>query len=94
MVGSERFIEVFVDTPLAVCERRDVKGFYARARAGELHGFTGVDDPYEAPAAPEITLTTTDSAPEESAHRIVRYLTERGFLAPQTSSARLQDGCQ
>jgi len=92
MVGSERFIEVFVDTPLAVCEKRDVKGFYARARAGELHGFTGVDDPYEAPAAPEIVLTTTDSSPEESARRIVRYLTERGFLAQQSFSAlRLQD---
>jgi sulfate adenylyltransferase len=93
MVGPERFIEVFVDTPLTICEQRDVKGFYARARAGELHGFTGVDDPYEPPASPEIVLTTTDCSPEESAHRIVRYLTERGFLAPQTfSTLRLQDG--
>ena len=52
-----RFVEVFVNTPLAECERRDPKGLYARARAGELSGFTGVDDPYEAPSSPEVELT-------------------------------------
>jgi bifunctional enzyme CysN/CysC len=51
-----RFVEVFVDTPLDVCEHRDPKGLYARARAGELTGFTGVDDPYEAPEAPEVRI--------------------------------------
>ncbi|MBI3470002.1 MAG: bifunctional sulfate adenylyltransferase/adenylylsulfate kinase [Candidatus Solibacter usitatus] len=80
MVGLDRFIQVFVDTPIGVCEQRDVKGFYARARTGELKGFTGVDDPYEAPVAPELTLTTTDCSPEQNAHKIVQYLVERGFL--------------
>ena len=60
MVGEERFIEVFVDTPIEVCEQRDVKGLYARARRGQITGFTGVDDPYEAPVNPEITLDTVD----------------------------------
>lgn len=54
------FIEVFVDTPLAECERRDAKGLYAKARAGEIKGFTGIDDPYEAPARPEVTINTQD----------------------------------
>ena len=58
MVGAEHFIEVFVDTPLAVCEERDSKGMYAMARRGEITGFTGIDDPYEAPENPEITLDT------------------------------------
>ncbi len=83
MVGHDRFVQVFVDTPLEVCERRDVKGIYARARRGEIKGFTGVDDPYEAPVNPEIRLTTTDCAPEENARRFVRYLLDRGFLLDQ-----------
>ncbi|MFQ5929952.1 MAG: bifunctional sulfate adenylyltransferase/adenylylsulfate kinase, partial [Acidobacteriota bacterium] len=56
MVGSDRFVEVFVDTPLDICEQRDIKGLYARARRGELKGFTGIDDPYEAPEHPELRL--------------------------------------
>jgi sulfate adenylyltransferase len=80
MVGADRFIEVFVDTPIEVCERRDSKGMYAKARRGEIQGFTGVDDPYEPPANPELRLTTTDSLPEDGARRIVAYLMERGFL--------------
>ena len=56
MVGPERFFEVFVDTPLQVCEQRDPKGMYARARRGEINTFTGIDDPYEAPVTPEVTL--------------------------------------
>ena len=58
MVGADHFVEVFVDTPLEVCERRDSKGMYAKARRGEIKGFTGIDDPYEAPEHPEITLDT------------------------------------
>ena len=58
MVGDEHFVEVFVDTPIDVCEQRDVKGLYARARRGQITGFTGVDDPYEEPINPEITLET------------------------------------
>jgi sulfate adenylyltransferase len=80
MVGSDNFIEVFVDTPLEVCEDRDVKGLYAKARRGEIKGFTGIDDPYEPPNNPEITLDTVHHTAEENAHLIVDYLTERGFL--------------
>lgn len=85
MVGEERFIEVFVDTPIEVCEQRDVKGLYARARRGQITGFTGVDDPYEAPVNPEITLNTVDFNPEENAHKIVAFLEARGFLAVDTA---------
>jgi sulfate adenylyltransferase len=80
MMGPDRFIEVFVDTPLDVCERRDVKGMYLRARRGELKGFTGIDDPYEAPVHPELRLTTTDCSPEDNARRIVDYMIGRGML--------------
>jgi sulfate adenylyltransferase len=82
MVGSDRFIEVFVDTPIEVCEARDVKGLYAKARRGQLTGFTGVDDPYEAPVDPELTLDTVSFSPAENANKIVRFLEERGFLIP------------
>jgi sulfate adenylyltransferase len=86
MVGEERFIEVFVDTPIEVCEQRDVKGLYARARRGQITGFTGVDDPYEAPVNPEITLNTVEFNPEENARKIVAYLESRGFLTPDGSN--------
>jgi len=82
MVGSDRFIEVFVDTPLEVCEDRDVKGLYAKARSGEIKGFTGIDDPYEAPVSPEIIVTTVNKDPQQCAREIVNYLEERGFLKP------------
>jgi sulfate adenylyltransferase len=82
MVGEERFIEIFVDTPIEVCEERDVKGLYARARRGQIKGFTGVDDPYEVPVDPEITLNTVDVSPDGNARRIVEYLEARGFILP------------
>jgi sulfate adenylyltransferase len=82
MVSDERFVEVFVDTPIEVCEERDVKGLYARARRGQITGFTGVDDPYEAPVNPELTLNTVEYSAEENARRIVAYLEEQGFLLP------------
>ena len=85
MVGEGQFIMVYVDTPIDVCEQRDSKGMYARARRGEIKGFTGVDDPYEPPIHPEITLNTVDYSPEENARRIISYLEERGFLIPQTA---------
>ena len=85
MVGGDRFIEVFVDTPLAVCESRDTKGMYARARRGEIRGFTGIDDPYEAPASPEITLETTSATAEENARRILALLEARAFLRREAS---------
>jgi sulfate adenylyltransferase len=81
MVGPDRFLLVYVDTPLAECERRDTKGMYARARRGELRGFTGIDDPYEPPAAPDLTLTTVDCTPEDNARKVLAELVKRGFVA-------------
>lgn len=80
MVGTDRFIEIYVDTPIEVCEQRDIKGMYARARRGEIKGFTGVDDPYEPPMKPEIILDTVNLTAEDNAHRIINYLIEQGFL--------------
>ena len=80
MIGSEQFVMVFVDTPLEVCEQRDTKGLYEKARRGEIQNFTGVNDPYEAPIDPEIVLTTTDYPPEANARRVLRYLVDRGFV--------------
>jgi sulfate adenylyltransferase len=85
MVGDGHFIEVFVDTPIDVCEQRDVKGLYARARRGQITGFTGVDDPYEEPVNPEIVLSTIGIDPEENARTIVDYLETNGFLVPDGS---------
>jgi sulfate adenylyltransferase len=80
MVGSDQFVEIYVNTPLEVCENRDVKGFYAKARRGEITGFTGIDDPYEPPLQPEITLETQDCSPQENANLILEYLIEEGFV--------------
>jgi len=79
MVGSG-FIEVFVDTPLALCEERDVKGLYAKARAGEIKGFTGIDDPYEEPTSPEITLYTKNASAIDNTAVIVEYLMDKGYI--------------
>jgi bifunctional enzyme CysN/CysC len=70
------FFEVFVDTPIEVCETRDPKGLYAKARAGELKGFTGIDDPYEAPAEPELRLTPDDGTAEDQASRVLALLVD------------------
>lgn len=80
MMNEGEFIEIFVDTPLEVCEDRDTKGLYARARRGEIKDFTGIDDPYEAPANPELRLTTVGITPEENAQKIIDLLLERGLL--------------
>jgi sulfate adenylyltransferase len=82
MVGEDRFVEIFVDTPIEICEERDVKGLYARARRGQIKGFTGVDDPYEVPVDPEITLHTVEISSEMNARRIIDYLEEGGYLLP------------
>ena len=83
MVG-ENFVEVYMDTPVEVCEQRDVKGLYAKARQamadGHPMGFTGVDDPYEPPIDPEIALKGYGASPEENARYIVAYLEEQGYL--------------
>lgn len=78
MIGS--FIEVFVKTDQAVCEKRDVKGLYKKARAGEITGFTGVDDPYEEPENPEIVCETENESPEASAKKVISRLAELGYL--------------
>jgi bifunctional enzyme CysN/CysC len=77
MMDPGEFIEVFVDTPLAEAERRDVKGLYAKARAGTLKNFTGIDSPYEPPEAAEIVIDTTRESPEAAAERIVARLEAR-----------------
>ena len=79
MVG-DNFIEIFVNTPLEVCEERDTKGMYAKARRGEIKDFTGIDDVYEAPQNSEMTLSTTDRTPEENVSDIVGYLLEKNFI--------------
>ena len=80
LIGAERFIEVFVNTPIEECERRDSKGMYLKARRGEIKNFTGIDDPYEPPLQPELELNTTTHTAEENARLIIDYLTERGFV--------------
>jgi sulfate adenylyltransferase len=93
MVGGERFIEVFVNTPVSVCEVRDVKGMYTMAKQGRITGFTGVDDAYEPPRSPELCLDTVAATPEASARKIMEVLVSKGFLefvgnrANQTSHA-------
>jgi sulfate adenylyltransferase len=80
MVGSEHFVEVYVNTPLEVCEQRDAKGMYAKARRGEIKDFTGLDDPYEIPQQPEIVASTELHTAEENAQLILAHLAEFGFV--------------
>jgi bifunctional enzyme CysN/CysC len=80
MVDDREFIEVFVDTPLAIVEQRDPKGLYKKARRGELKNFTGIDSPYEVPETPELHIRTQEHGPEEAAVLIVEFLQQRGFL--------------
>ncbi len=80
MSGGDRFVEIFVNTPLEVCEQRDIKGLYAKARRGEIKGFTGIDDPYEEPLNAEMVLNTVETTPEENARAIIKYLTAQGFI--------------
>jgi adenylylsulfate kinase len=78
--GKLPFIEIHVATPIETCEQRDPKGLYKKARAGQLKGFTGIDDPYEAPLNPELTLDATATSPQEAAVRLIEYLQTRGIL--------------
>jgi bifunctional enzyme CysN/CysC len=87
LVGEGEFIEVHVDAPLAVAEARDRKGLYAKARAGELTNFTGIDSPYEAPTDPDIHLDTSGVVtPEASADQVIRHLDDAGILTPPTGA--------
>ncbi len=74
------FIEIHVATPLGECEKRDRKGMYAKARAGLIKGYTGIDDPYEVPGSPELRIDTTDITPDEAAQEVLLYLGQRGFI--------------
>ena len=80
LVEEGEFIEVFVDTPLEVCESRDPKGLYKKARAGEIPDFTGIDSPYEAPESPEIHIRNDRLPIEEAAAQVVDYLEKKGYL--------------
>lgn len=75
------FVEVYVNAPLAVVEARDVKGLYARARAGQIPQFTGVSDPYEPPAQPEVEVDTSKLSVEQGVERVLRYLEQRGLIS-------------
>ena len=79
--GDGVFIEIFVDTPLSVAEKRDVKGLYKRARAGEIKNFTGIDSEYQPPESPEIHIKTVETSAEDAAEKIVDYLEAQGFLS-------------
>jgi len=80
LVGSEEFIEVFIDTPIEECIRRDPKGLYARALAGQISNFTGIDSPYERPENPEIIVQTAEEAPEQTVQRIIHVLKVRNVI--------------
>src|SRR3954470_21487175 len=74
------FIEVYVSTPIETCEQRDPKGLYKKARAGQLKGFTGIDDPYEEPLKPELTIDCTSVSPQDATVRLLDYLNKNGIL--------------
>lgn len=81
LLPEGEFVEIFIDTPLSICEQRDPKGLYAKARAGQLPNFTGVDSPYEVPTNPDLHLTQADGPPEMQARRIVDWLRQAGVFA-------------
>jgi adenylylsulfate kinase len=80
VAGKLPFIEVHVNTPIATCEQRDPKGLYKKARAGELKNFTGIDDPYEEPLHPELTIDATNTSPQQAALLLIDYLEKQGLL--------------
>lgn len=81
-LAGQHFIEVFIDTPLEICEQRDPKGLYKKARAGDIPHFTGISSPYEAPEAPEIHVRTAELSIEQAAQQIVDYLVHTGIVVP------------
>ena len=86
MIGN--FVEVYVKASVEECEKRDVKGLYKKARAGEIKGFTGVDDPYEEPLHPEVICDTENETPEQSAQKVAQRLEELGYLQMKRSAAK------
>ena len=85
-IMDSRFIEAYVKASVEVCEQRDVKGLYAKARSGEIKEFTGVSDPYEPPEDPELVLDTESQSPEDSAQQILAYLEERELIPAAPAS--------
>lgn len=85
-IVGDKILQVFVDTPLKVCEDRDVKGLYAKARSGEIKDFTGVDDPYEKPSSPDVHLLCNDCKPDAAAESIVRKLEEKSLTSSEEPS--------
>jgi adenylylsulfate kinase-like enzyme len=85
-VGNGRFLEIHVDASVAVCEQRDPKGLYKKARQGLIPDFTGIDAPYEAPLEPELRVDTSAQSIDSAAQTIRNLLAERGFLAPPAAS--------
>ena len=81
-VGEGHFFEVFCDAPLEVCEQRDPKGLYKKARAGEIKGFTGIDDPYEAPTNPEMVIDTSRMSPQDATVALIELLEKHGKILP------------
>ena len=84
--ATDRFVEVYVNAPLEVCESRDVKGMYAKARAGEIKGFTGIDDPYEEPLRPEVVCNTANETVAESAEKVIAFLESQGYIPAPTGA--------
>ncbi|WP_155266039.1 adenylyl-sulfate kinase, partial [Coxiella burnetii] len=82
------FIEVYISAPLEICEQRDPKGLYGKARMGIIKIFTGISDPYEPPASPEIIIETNQITIEESVAKIIFYLLEKGYLTPKVDRVR------
>lgn len=77
IIGEQDFFEIFVDTPLEICEKRDVKGLYKKARAGQITGFTGIDSPYEAPANPDLRIETANQDLEDSVRDVLEFTLEK-----------------
>lgn len=80
LVDKDEFIEIFIDTPLEVCEARDPKGLYKRARSGEIKDFTGIDSPYEVPASPTICIKGDRISVEEAVKKVFDYLVQKGYI--------------
>ncbi|NJX17561.1 adenylyl-sulfate kinase, partial [Tamlana crocina] len=74
IIGKDNFLEIYVNTPLEICEERDVKGFYEKARNGEIKNFTGISSPYEAPDSPDFEIKTEEESVEEAVERLLKYL--------------------
>lgn len=84
LVSKDEFIEIFVDTPLSICEQRDIKGLYKKARSGEIKNFTGIDSIYESPKNPEIHLKNTNSNIDKHAETIIKYLIHNNYIESQS----------